>query len=102
MKPLPNSGTAGNLLSNIPFAKSGSSAAVGGTIGGFVGGPAGAGIGTVVGAATPWATGKALMSGPVHNALAGRPPVSRELIEALLRTGSLPEAKEVPRVMIGR
>lgn len=102
MKPLPNSGTAANLISNIPFIRSGGSAAVGGTIGGFVGGPAGIGVGTAVGAATPWAAGKALMSGPVQNTLAGRPPVSRELIEAMMRIGALPEAREVPRVLIGR
>jgi len=73
MTPLPNSGTAGRLSAKT-FWPLGSAAGAG--IGSMAG-PVGAAAGAVAGAALPWATGRAMLSGPgrayLQNQLAAGP-----------------------------
>ena len=94
MRPLPNRGIADNLKANIPFLRTGSSAAIGGTVGTTLGGQLGGAVGTAIGAASPIATGQALMSRPVQKALSGQRVISNEMIEAMVRHGIQPKAEE--------
>lgn len=61
MTPLPDSGTAGRLSAKAVLP---AGMAAGATIGATVAGPVGAGVGALVGGATPWAVGRAMLSGP--------------------------------------
>lgn len=90
MTPLPNSGTPGRLGAKtlMPLG-----AATGAGIGGTVGGIPGAVVGGVVGGAVPWATGRAMLSGP------GRAYLGNQMANGL---PLFPLAPAVPALQVTR
>ncbi len=102
MKPLPNPGTAPAISSYLPGGISGTGGALGGGAAGTaLFGPAGTLPGAAVGMMTPKAAGAALMSRPVQNTLAGNPPIRKELVQALIRSGAVPASPKGGRWLVG-